>query len=185
MPAEQAKIYFACGDNVKRLLSLPQAEQLRDKGFDVLCMTSQIDEYFVDTMKSYDDKPFCNIATDDLGLESEEEKKETEAKQAEDKELLDFVKETLGEQVASVRLSNKLVSSAVCLSTEGGVTLEMERYFRSMPGAPTDIRAVRVLELNANHHAYQTMKEAFAAGDQGQGRTHRQDPARAGAAHRG
>ena len=165
MPAEQAKIYFACGDNVKRLLSLPQAEQLRDKGFDVLCMTSQIDEYFVDTMKSYDDKPFCNIATDDLGLESEEEKKETEAKQAEDKELLDFVKETLGEQVASVRLSNKLVSSAVCLSTEGGVTLEMERYFRSMPGAPTDIRAVRVLELNANHHAYQTMKEAFAAGD--------------------
>ena len=165
MPAEQAKIYFACGDNVKRLLSLPQAEQLRDKGFDVLCMTSQIDEYFVDTMKSYDDKPFCNIATDDLGLESEEEKKETEAKQAEDKELLDFVKETLGEQVASVRLSNKLVSSAVCLSTEGGVTLEMERYFRSMPGAPTDIRAVRVLELNANHHAYQTMKEAFTAGD--------------------
>ena len=165
MPAEQAKIYFACGDNVKRLLSLPQAEQLRDKGFDVLCMTSQIDEYFVDTMKSYDDKPFCNIATDDLGLESEEEKKETEAKQAEDKELLDFVKETLGDQVASVRLSNKLVSSAVCLSTEGGVTLEMERYFRSMPGAPTDIRAVRVLELNANHHAYQTMKEAFTAGD--------------------
>lgn len=128
-------------------------------------MTSQIDEYFVDTMKSYADKPFCNIATDDLGLETEEEKKETEAKQAEDKDLLDFVKETLGDQVASVRLSNKLVSSAVCLSTEGGVTLEMERYFKSMPGAPSDIRAIRVLELNANHHAYQTMKEAFDAGD--------------------
>ena len=64
-----------------------------------------------------------------------------------------------------MRLSNKLVSSAVCLSTEGGVTLEMERYFKSMPGAPTDIRAIRVLELNANHHAYQTMKEAFDTGD--------------------
>lgn len=165
MPAEQTKIYFACGENVKRLLSLPQAELLHEKGFDVLCMTSQIDEYFVDTMKSYADKPFCNIATDDLGLETEEEKKETEAKQAEDKDLLDFVKETLGDQVASVRLSNKLVSSAVCLSTEGGVTLEMERYFKSMPGAPSDIRAIRVLELNANHHAYQTMKEAFDAGD--------------------
>ena len=165
MPAEQTKIYFACGENVKRLLSLPQAELLHEKGFDVLCMTSQIDEYFVDTMKSYADKPFCNIATDDLGLETEEEKKETEAKQAEDKDLLDFVKETLGDQVASVRLSNKLVSSAVCLSTEGGVTLEMERYFKSMPGAPTDIRAIRVLELNANHHAYQAMKEAFDAGD--------------------
>lgn len=165
MPAEQTKIYFACGENVKRLLSLPQAELLHEKGFDVLCMTSQIDEYFVDTMKSYADKPFCNIATDDLGLETEEEKKETEAKQAEDKDLLDFVKETLGDQVASVRLSNKLVSSAVCLSTEGGVTLEMERYFKSMPGAPSDIRAIRVLELNANHHAYQTMKEAFDTGD--------------------
>ena len=165
MPAEQTKIYFACGENVKRLLSLPQAEQLHEKGYDVLCMTSQIDEYFVDTMKTYADKPFCNIATDDLGLETEEEKKETEAKQAEDKDLLDFVKETLGDQVASVRLSNKLVSSAVCLSTEGGVTLEMERYFKSMPGAPTDIRAIRVLELNANHHAYQAMKEAFDAGD--------------------
>ena len=165
MPAEQTKIYFACGENVKRLLSLPQAELLHEKGFDVLCMTSQIDEYFVDTMKTYADKPFCNIATDDLGLETEEEKKETEAKQAEDKDLLDFVKETLGDQVASVRLSNKLVSSAVCLSTEGGVTLEMERYFKSMPGAPTDIRAIRVLELNANHHAYQTMKEAFDTGD--------------------
>ena len=78
MPAEQTKIYFACGENVKRLLSLPQAEQLHEKGYDVLCMTSQIDEYFVDTMKTYADKPFCNIATDDLGLETEEEKKETE-----------------------------------------------------------------------------------------------------------
>ena len=65
MPAEQTKIYFACGENVKRLLSLPQAELLHEKGYDVLCMTSQIDEYFVDTMKSYADKPFCNIATDD------------------------------------------------------------------------------------------------------------------------
>ena len=185
MPAEQTKIYFACGENVKRLLSLPQAEQLHEKGYDVLCMTSQIDEYFVDTMKTYADKPFCNIATDDLGLETEEEKKETEAKQAEDKDLLDFVKETLGDQVASVRLSNKLVSSAVCLSTEGGVTLEMERYFKSMPGAPTDIRAIRVLELERQPPRLSGHEGSVRRRRQGQGCPHRQDPARAGAAHRG
>ena len=165
MPVEQEKIYYACGDNIRRLLSLPQAEQLHARGYEILCMTSQLDEYFVDTMKSYDEKPFCNIAAEDLGLESEEEKKETEQKEAEAKELLDFVKETLGEAVSSVKLSHKLVSGAVCLSTEGGVTLEMERYFRSMPGAPDHIKAIRVLEFNGGHHAFQEMREAFDAGD--------------------
>lgn len=165
MPVEQEKIYYACGENIKRLLGLPQAEQLHDKGYDILCMTSQLDEYFVDTMKTYGEKPFCNIATEDLGLESEEKKQETEQKEAEAKELLDFVKETLGEAVNSVKLSHKLVSGAVCLSTEGGVTLEMERYFRSMPGAPADIRAIRVLEFNGDHHAFQTMQAAYESGD--------------------
>lgn len=165
MPVEQEKIYYACGENIKRLLGLPQAEQLHNKGYDILCMTSQLDEYFVDTMKTYAEKPFCNIATEDLGLESEEKKQETEQKEAEAKELLDFVKETLGDAVNSVKLSHKLVSGAVCLSTEGGVTLEMERYFRSMPGAPADLRAVRVLEFNGDHHAFQTMREAYEAGD--------------------
>ncbi len=165
MPAEQEKIYYACGENIRRLLSLPQAERLHNRGYDILCMTSQLDEYFVDTMRSYEEKPFCNIATEDLGLESEEEKKETEQKEAEAKELLDFVKETLGDAVNSVKLSHKLVSGAVCLSTEGGVTLEMERYFRGMPGAPENLRAIRVLEFNGDHPAFQTMQAAFAAGD--------------------
>ncbi len=165
MPAEQEKIYYACGENIRRLLSLPQAERLHNRGYDILCMTSQLDEYFVDTMRSYEEKPFCNIATEDLGLESEEEKKETEQKEAEAKELLDFVKETLGDAVNSVKLSHKLVSGAVCLSTEGGVTLEMERYFRGMPGAPENLRAIRVLEFNGDHPAFQTMQAAFEAGD--------------------
>ncbi len=165
MPAEQEKIYYACGENIRRLLSLPQAERLHNRGYDILCMTSQLDEYFVDTMRSYAEKPFCNIATEDLGLESEEEKKETEQKEAEAKELLDFVKETLGDAVNSVKLSHKLVSGAVCLSTEGGVTLEMERYFRGMPGAPENLRAIRVLEFNGDHPVFQTMQAAFEAGD--------------------
>ena len=165
MPAEQEKIYFACGDNVRRLLSLPQAELLKEKGYEVLCMTSQFDEYLVDTLKQYDGKSFCNIATEDLGLETEEQKKETEAKEAEAKDLLAFVKETLGDAIERAVLSHKLVSGAVCLSTEGGVTLEMERYFRSMPGAPEHLKAIRILEFNAAHPAYQAMAKAFAEGD--------------------
>ncbi|MBQ9045766.1 MAG: molecular chaperone HtpG [Oscillospiraceae bacterium] len=165
MPAEQEKIYYACGDSVRRLMSLPQAELLREKGYEVLCMTSQFDEYLVDTLKRYDDKPFCNIAVEDLGLETEEQKKETEAKEAEAKELLAFVKETLGDAIERAVLSHKLVSGAVCLSTEGGVTLEMERYFRNMPGAPEHLKAIRILEFNAAHPAYQAMAEAFAEDD--------------------
>ena len=165
MPAEQQKIYYACGDSVRRLLSLPQAELLKEKGYEILCMTSQFDEYLVDTLKRYDDKPFCNISTEDLGLETEEQKKETEAKQAEAKDLLDFVKETLGDAIERAVLSHKLVSGAVCLSTEGGITLEMERYFRSMPGAPEHLKAIRILELNAEHPAYKAMAEAFADDD--------------------
>ena len=165
MPAEQEKIYFACGDNIRRLLSLPQAELLKEKGYEILCMTSQLDEYLVDTLKRYDDKPFCNIATEDLGLESEEQKKETEQKEADAKDLLAFVKETLGDAIERAVLSHKLVTGAVCLSTEGGVTLEMERYFRSMPGAPEHLKAIRILEFNADHPAYQAMADAFAEDD--------------------
>ena len=165
MPAEQTKIYFACGDNIRRLLALPQAEQLHQKGYEILCMMNQVDEFFVDTLKSYADKPFCNIAVEDLGLETEEQKQETEKQEAEAKDLLAFVKETLGDQIDRAVLSHKLVSGAVCLTAEGGVTFEMERYFRNMPGAPDHLKAIRVLEFNANHRAYKAMKEAFEADD--------------------
>ena len=165
MPAEQTKIYFACGDNIRRLLALPQAEQLHQKGYEILCMMNQVDEFFVDTLKSYADKPFCNIAVEDLGLETEEQKQETEKQEAEAKDLLAFVKETLGDQIDRAVLSHKLVSGAVCLTAEGGVTFEMERYFRNMPGAPDHLKAIRVLEFNGSHRAYKAMKEAFDQGD--------------------
>ena len=99
------------------------------------------------------------------GLETGEQKQETEKQEAEAKELLDFVKETLGDAIERAVLSHKLVSGAVCLTTEGGVTLEMERYFRNMPGAPEHLKAIRVLEFNGGHRAFKAMQEAFDAGD--------------------
>ena len=124
-------------------------------------MTDEVDEYIIEQLREQDGKQFCNIVTDDLGLETEEEKAELEAKEQEVKSTLDFVKETLGDKVAVVKLSHKLVSAPVCLTTEGSVTLEMERYFRKLP--PTGMeppKARRVLELNADSSAFSALESA-------------------------
>ena len=164
MPAEQEKIYYAVGDSVSRTLHLPQAELVRSKGYELLCMTDEVDEFIVQQLGTYAEKPFCNIVTDDLGLESEEERADIEKREADAKETLDFVRETLGERVAKVKLSHKLVSAPVCLTTEGGVTLEMERYFRSMPDTGMQPpKATRVLELNADSPAFAALESAVKA----------------------
>ena len=159
MKAEQNVIYYAVGESVSKILRLPQAELVHSKGYDILCMTDEVDEYIVEQLREQDGKKFCNIVTDDLGLETEEEKKELEAKEEAVKGTLDFVRETLGDKVAVVRLSHKLISAPVCLTTEGSVTLEMERYFRKMP--PTGMeppKAKRVLELNADSAAFAALE---------------------------
>ena len=161
MPGSQNVIYYAMGESVQKILRLPQAELVRSKGYELLCMTDEIDEYIVEQLREQDGKKFCNIVTDDLGLQTEEEKKELEEKESEAKDTLDFVRETLGDKVAVVRLSSKLVSAPVCLTTEGSVTLEMERYFKKLP--PTGMeppKAKRVLELNAESHAFKALDSA-------------------------
>ena len=166
MPAGQSVIYYAVGESVQKILRLPQAELVRSKGFEILCMTDEVDEYIVEQLREQDEKKFCNIVTDDLGLDSEEDKKELEARENEVKDVLDFVKETLGDKVAVVLLSRKLVSAPVCLTTEGSVTLEMERYFKKLP--PTGMeppKAKRVLELNADSHAFDALRSAVKSGD--------------------
>ena len=164
MPSGQEKIYYAVGDSVSRSLHLPQAELVRSKGYELLCMTDEVDEFIIQQLGTYAEKPFCNIVTDDLGLESEEERADIEKREADAKETLDFVRETLGERVAKVKLSHKLVSAPVCLTTEGGVTLEMERYFRSMPDTGMQPpKATRVLELNADSPAFAALESAVKA----------------------
>ena len=161
MPGSQNVIYYAMGESVQKILRLPQAELVRSKGYELLCMTDEIDEYIVEQLREQDGKKFCNIVTDDLGLQTEEEKKELEEKESKAKDTLDFVRETLGDKVAVVRLSSKLVSAPVCLTTEGSVTLEMERYFKKLP--PTGMeppKAKRVLELNAESHAFKALDSA-------------------------
>ncbi len=120
----------------------------------------------LENLREQDGKTFCNVVTDDLGFETEEEKKAAEERDIENRELLDFVKESAGDAIAKVKLSNRLSTRPCALTTEGGVTLEMERYFRVGPSEEMrKVRATRVLELNPEHHAFQTMRDAWASGD--------------------
>lgn len=162
MPESQKVIYYASADSVKHAMSLPQCEQVRSHGYELIYLTSPLDEMVLENLREQDGKTFCNVVTDDLGFDTEEDKKAVEEQNLENKDFLDFVKEAVGEDVTKVRLSNKLASQPCCLTTEGGITLEMEKYFRRGPSEEMrKIRANRVLELNPEHHAFAVLKEAY------------------------
>jgi molecular chaperone HtpG len=163
MKEGQDKIFYASAESVARAKQIPQAEQVRDKGYDIICLTEQLDEFTLKTLRNYDEKEFCDINSNDLDLGSEEEKKAADTKEEESKDLLEFVKESLGDQVDSVKLSSKLKTHAVCLSSEGDVSFEMEKYFANLPGAPESekVKAKRVLEINPNHPAFASLEKAY------------------------
>ena len=166
MPESQKAIYYASSDSVRHALSLPQCEEVKKRGYEILCLTTPIDEMVLEALRDQDGKTFCNVVTDDLGFETEEEKKAAEERDIENKEFLDFVKESVGDAVSKVRLSRKLASQPCCLTTEGGLTLEMEKYFRRGPSPEMrSIRATRVLELNPEHKAVLSLKSAWESGD--------------------
>ena len=166
MPDSQKTIYYATADNVKHAMSLPQCEEVRSRGYELIYLTSALDEMVIETLAEQDGKKFCNVVTDDLGFETEEEKKAAEERNTESKEFLDFVKESLGEEVARVRLSGKLASQPCALTTDGGITLEMEKYFSRGPSEEMrSIKATRVLELNPDHKAVKTLQAAYESGD--------------------
>ena len=166
MPESQKVIYYASSDTVKHALSLPQCEEVRSRGYEILCLTEPIDEMVLEALHDQDGKTFCNVVTDDLGFDTEEEKKAAAEREIENKDFLDFVKESVGGAVSKVTLSRKLASQPCCLTTEGGITLEMEKYFRRSPSQEMrSIRANRVLELNPEHKAVAALKAAFEAGD--------------------
>jgi len=166
MPEEQKFIYYAGGESVSLLDKLPQAEQIREKGYEILYLTDEVDEFVVRMLGKFEEKEFRSVNDGDLGLESDDEKKEAERQETEHKDILDFVKESLDGKVVAVRLSQKLKSHPVCLAAQGEISLEMERYFKAMQGRqpesmPGDMRAQRVLELNAGHPSFNALKEAF------------------------
>ncbi|MFR3469367.1 MAG: molecular chaperone HtpG [Oscillospiraceae bacterium] len=162
MAEGQEKIYFAPGESKDRLAKLPQVETLNGKGYDVLLFTEDVDEFIPQTLIKYADKSFCNVTTDDLGLETEEEKKQTQEKAEELKDVLSFVKETLADRVKEVRLSNSLGSYPVSLVPDAGMSFEMEKYMKRV-NPEFAYSSGRILELNAGHPAFRAMEEAIPA----------------------
>jgi len=163
MPTEQTSIYYACGESADKIAARPQLELVRDKGFDVLYMTDEVDEFVVQILEQYGEKPFKSVYDDDLGLVSEEKEKETEALEETYRPLLDFIKESLKDEVSAVRLTYKLKSHPVCLGTQGGISLEMEKHFAHIAKqqGTEPVKAERVLELNPEHLVFKKLEMAY------------------------
>ena len=158
MAEGQEKNYYVSGENKERLSRLPQVQTLMSNGYDVLLFTDEVDEFVPQSLMNYSEKQFCNAATEDLGLQSEEEKKQIEDKTEELKGFLTFVKESLGDAVKEVKLSANLGSAPVCMTPGSGMSFEMEKYMKRVNpemAFPVD----RILELNPEHEAVKAMQQ--------------------------
>ena len=160
MAEGQEKIYYVPGENRERLAKLPQVETLSKRGYDVLLFSEDVDEFIPQTLMTYAEKSFCNASSEDLGLQTEEEKKEAEEKAQQLKGFLTFVKESLGEQVKEVRLSSNLGSHPVCMTPEAGMSFEMEKYMKKT-NPEFAFSVGRILELNTDHSAVQALQKAM------------------------
>lgn len=160
MKEDQKNIYFACGKTVSDIENLPAVQLANDRGFEVLYLTDEADEFVMKTLMNYAEKPIVSVMAEDNGLISEDERKKTEEKAKESSELLEFVKKALDGKVAEVTLSGKLKDFASALNAKGGITLEMEKYFAQMPGE-NHPKAERVLELNPEHAAFKALEQCY------------------------
>ena len=160
MPEEQKYLYFASGESRNRLNKLPQTELVREKGYDILLFTEDVDEFVSQTLMKYQDKEFRNVTQDDLGLETEEEKKQAEETAEAAKDVLDFVQTVLGEKVSEVRVGRSLGSHPVCLVPDAGMSFEMEKYMKRV-NPEFAYETGRILELNADHAVFASLKTAM------------------------
>ena len=161
MKHEQKNIYYASGENVEKIDKLPQTELLKDKGYEILYLTDDIDEFALQMLQEFDEKEFKSVSAEDLDIgESKEEKEESEKQAEESKDLLEFMKEALEGKVSEVRLSGRLKSHPVCLTSKGGLSIEMEKVLNSMP-TDEKVQAQRVLEINAKHPVMEALRRQY------------------------
>jgi len=161
MAEGQKYIYYAGGDSVDRIEKLPQTELVAEKGFEILYLTDDIDEFAVKMLAAYKEKEFKSVSGGDLGLEDRENKAETEEETAAERELLDKMKTILGEKVKEVRISKRLKSHPVCLTNDGEISIEMEKVLNAMPNGGQMIKAEKVLEINPKHAIFQVLRDTF------------------------
>ena len=168
MKEEQKFIYYAVGETNERIESLPQIEAVKEKGYEILYLTEDFDEFCIKAMTDYNEKPFKSVSESDLGLETEEEKKQTEEKvkeqTEENKDLFTEMTDALNGEIKSVRISTKLKTHPVCISTDGQISLEMEKLINAMPN-DQKIKAEKVLEINPSHPIFETLRKLHVNGD--------------------
>lgn len=161
MAEEQTFVYYACGDDVQKLAKLPQAERILDKGYEIFYLTDEVDEFIINALGEVDGKAFKSIDADDALPESDEEKAQLEKQTEENKDVLDFVTEALEGKIKEARVSKLLKSGAVCMTADGPISIEMEKYFKRMePDAAGQMSAQRVLELNPQSGAFAALRDA-------------------------
>ena len=163
MKEDQNYIFFASGESLDKIDKLPQTELLKDKGYEILYLTDNIDEFALQVLHAYNEKEFKSVSADDLDLgETTEEKEQAEKQAEESKDLLEAMKDALGDKVTDVKLTQRLKSHPVCLTSKGGLSIEMEKVLNSMP-TDQKVQAERVLEINAQHPILETLQEKYAA----------------------
>lgn len=163
MKEDQKEIYYACGETKERIEMLPQLEKIKDKGYEVLYFTQDVDEFAIKVMINYDGKPFKSISDADLDLDTEEEKEEAKKLDEENKDMFSFMQEAIADKVKTVRLSKKLKTHPVCLSSDGSITIEMEKVLNAMPqNDGNKVKAEKALEINPNHPIFEKLKDLYA-----------------------
>ena len=160
MKEDQKYIYYATGESNERIAKLPQTELVADKGYEILYFTEDVDEFAIKMLMNYKDKEFRNVSSGDLGIETDEEQKEAEKEATDNKELFDKMKEILADKVKEVKASKRLRSHPVCFSTEGDISIEMEKVMQQMPDGQ-GVKADKILEINTNHEVFTALKNAF------------------------
>lgn len=160
MPDDQTYIYYASGESMERIDKLPQAEFVSEKGFEILYFTEDIDEFAIKMIMSYKEKEFKSISSGDLGIDEEENKRDSDSEENQNKELFDYMQTILADKVKAVKASKRLKSHPVCLATEGDISIEMEKILAAMPDSQ-NIKADKVLEINTNHEVFVALKSAF------------------------
>ena len=163
MKEDQKEIYYACGETKERIEMLPQLEKIKDKGYEVLYFTQDVDEFAIKVMINYVGKPFKSISDADLDLDTEEEKEEAKKLDEENKDMFAFMQEAIADKVKTVRLSKKLKTHPVCLSSDGSITIEMEKVLNAMPqNDGNKVKAEKALEINPNHPIFEKLKDLYA-----------------------
>ena len=161
MPEDQKYIYYASGDSIDRIDKMPQAELVKNEGYEILYFTDEIDEFAIKMLGKYHEKEFRSISGDDLGIDTKKDSEEAREKAEENKDLFSAMKDILSDKVKDIKVSSRLVSHPVCLSSEGELSIEMEKVLSTMPNNP-DLKAEKILEINTEHHIFNRLKDSYS-----------------------